>query len=182
MSLPDYARERNVNETILQQLPAVFADIESWGGKRKSDQTFGNYLETEKKMSKTSLKQVFSDSEMPKLKHTTFDGLDVTFSCSLLPLLCDKIHANSDNKDENRMECQLNKLRKLRNQVMHEPEGRAVDPNVATEIEEIAEKLLDIAGKMYKIEDDEVEEEKSKAKKIISDAKDMVYIIAIILY
>ena len=54
---------------------------------------------------------------------------------------------------------------------MHEPEGKAAQQTVAGEIEDIAMKLLDIAGKMYSKGADEVIKAKDKTRKKISDTQ-----------
>ena len=167
-------RTRCINRTLIDEFPGILEDISFWGSKRKSDQSFEYFLKNEKKLSKGALKKAFSSSDMHKLKQVTFEGLDVSFCCSLLPLICEGIEINSSTTNEARIECQLNKLKKLRNQVMHEPEGGAVNPSIAIEIEAVAKKLLDIAGAMYSREEDEVTSAKVKAKQIINDAKDMV--------
>mgnify|MGYP000554300465 CR=1 FL=1 len=172
--LAEKYRLRFINRTIIDDFPDILEVIFIWGKEMQPGQTFEDYLKNEKKMSNTELKKLFSSSDRNKLKKTNFKGLDVTLISSILPLVCKDIEQNFHTADESKIECQLNKIRKLRNRVMHEPEEGAVDPNVEGEIEDIAMKLLEIAGKMYLKGDDEIQEAKDKAIKIITDAKNMV--------
>ena len=63
--------------------------------------------------------------------------------------MCIGIEPKSDTTGEDKIECQLNKLRTMKNNAMEEPEDGAVDQTVASKKKDVAMKLLDFAGKMY---------------------------------
>ena len=168
-------RTRMTNRTIIDNFPLILAVLATWGSSRLLGQTFQDFFKNTLKKTDKEIKKICRFSaDLPKLAKTTFEGLDVTFVCTLLPLLLDKSKDDPNNILDKDLQEQLSEIRKVRNDVMHEPDGGAVDPTVASNIENIAMKLLDIGGKMYKKKADEINMAKSMAKKIITDAQDMV--------
>ena len=163
-------RTKALNIKLMEKLPHFLETIASWGSERQLSQTFEDYLRKVRKMSDGDLEEVFS-SDREKLQQTNFDGLNVTFVSSLLPLICEDIEHKSDTSNEDRIECQLTKMKELSTQVMNEPEGKALDPTVAIEVKAIAMKMLDIAGKTYSKGAKEINEAKEEVKKIFTEAQ-----------
>ena len=165
-----------MNKKVIDKLPTILSIIGSWGCAKAANQSFEDYLRTQnvsnKKMS------IIGISDRDKLKKSTFQGLDFTFMCQLLSLVCGGITLYKvkdwEQKDDSHVEYYLNQLRELRNAVMHEPEGTAVDLTLITKVEKLTQKLLEVAGKKFSKGTSEVNLAKTKVKDLISDIKSTV--------
>ena len=155
-------------------MASFLVTVAKWGSSRGENVSFQDYLTNVKKISTSTraFKTSFSSKEdLRKLKQTTFDALDVTFICKLLPLSCDGIADIEKWKkinDSTMLEYHLNQIKQIRNSVMHEPYGAALDKNLLNGVETIALKLLDIAGAKYGKGADEINVAKYEAQKLIS--------------
>ena len=167
-----------MNKKVVDKLPAVLSIIVSWNRQKSSNQSFEEYLKNDRKVSNTKLKKNFNKDDLKKLKQTTFAGFDLTFMCQLLPLLCDGIAdvgtPEWKSNDEAKVETHLNKLREIRNAVMHEPEGAAVDHTLIDKVHVIADKLLETAAAKYSIGATDVQKAKHEVKKIMWAIRDVV--------
>ena len=166
------------NKRVFDKLHLLLATIASWGCDKQPHQTFEQFLDD--KGMKKPLKKIFNKDELQKIQQTTFFGLDVTFLCKLLPLMCDGIEESGSKdfeskvKDETSIECQLKKIKDLRNSVMHEPEGAAVDPSLLAKVEMIASKLLENAGVQFSKGADEVKKAKDELKDLVEEITSVV--------
>ena len=164
------------NKRIFDQLVFIFDSISLWGCNKSPNQTFYDYLVTNKGFSDAKLKRaLYSNYSM--LHNTSFKGLDISFGCDILPFLCNGI---ADVKkwqtitNVRTIEYQLNELRNLRNGAMHEPFGSAVDPNLLAEVERITLKILDAAELLFSPGTDKLDKVKSKLQKLVVDIKKVV--------
>ena len=175
---PKQERAAYTNKRIFDKISTFLALIASWGCDKKANETLEQFL---LKRGKTKLlKKTFNKDELPKIKQRNFKGLDVTFLYKLLPLMCNGIEESGSKdfetkvKDESTIECQLKKIKDLRNSVMHQPEGAAVDPNLLSEVEMIASKLLDNAGVQYSKGTNEITKAKDQLKDLVVEIKSVV--------
>ena len=148
-----------INRKIFDEMNSVLSVLVTWGSKKSDSQSFDNYL-ISKGFTNSHLKEIFG-KEIQKLAHTSFTGFDMTFMCQILPLVCSSIKEQGSpewsDKDETKVECQLYKLREMRNAVMHNAEGMATDRNLFKEVKNIVTTLLENAGKLYSKTPDEIE-------------------------
>ena len=188
LSLPDYLppleeedRTYFINKKIFDALPSTLEKVASWDSNRPQNQSLLDYLKLVRKISNTKLRKAFNQNDIKKLDQLDFQGLDITFLCQLLPLMCDKIaEVGSDDwktriKDETKVECQINKIRELRNAVMHEPLGRAINNTLSDELEIIVLKLLENAQMMYNIPPGDADIAKNKVKESNAEIKSKVW-------
>ena len=165
-----------INKKIFDALLPTLEKVASWGSNKPANQSFLDYLKKIRNVSNRKLR-AFNKNDMEKLDLFNFQGLDITFLCQLLPLMCDKIaDVGSEDwkthiEDETKVECQINKIRELRNAVMHEPLGKAVDTSLSDELEITVLKLLENAQMLYKIGPGEADQAKKGVKKHIADIK-----------
>ena len=161
------------NKRFFDKVTPFLALIASWGCDKQANETFEQFLL--RKGTTKPLKKIFNKDEMPKIKQTTFTGLDVTFMCKLLPLMCNGIEESGSEdwkkkvEEEHSIECQLKKIQRRRNNVMHEPEGAAVELSLLHEVELIATKLLDNAGVTFSKRIDEVKKAKDQLKDLVEE-------------
>ena len=169
-------RATYTNKRICDSFGSIFDMFAPWGYNKPPHQTFHDYLSA-KKIEKTRIKNALN-KDMHKLNETSFKTLDLSGGCAMLPLLWDPNikdgHEWKNITDENEIEYHLNKLRQLRNKVMHEPEGSAVDPNLLDEVEVIILKVLDIAAHMHSPGQDRLDNAKDSVRKLVSDIKSIV--------
>ena len=188
LSSPDYLppleeedRTVFINRRIFDALPNTLEKITSWGCNKTLNQSYLDYLKNVKNISDRKLGKFFYQNDMQKLNQFNFRGLDITFICPLLTLMCDKIgEVGSEDwkmriEDETKVECQINKIRKLRNAVMHEPLGKAVDNTLSTDLEKIVLKLLENAQMMYNIPPVKADKAKRDVKEAIAEIKRKVW-------
>ena len=163
-----------INRKLLDILPVILSTVISWGCKKADHESFEFYLKKYKGLTDADIKTKFK-KDLTKLMKISVVGLDVTFLCQLLPAVCDGITEMGSpewkNKDDTKLECQLSKLAQLRNDVMHAPEGMAMDQNLSTEVETITLKLLDNAGLKYLKGADVIKKAKDKVKDLIEDVR-----------
>ena len=163
-----------INRKLLDILPVILSTVISWGCKKADHESFEFYLKKSKGLTDTDIKTKFK-KDLTKLMKISVVGLDVTFLCQLLPAVCDGITEMGSpewkNNDDTKLECQLSKLAQLRNDVMHAPEGMAMDQNLSTEVETITLKLLDNAGLKYLKGADVIKKAKDKVKDLIEDVR-----------
>ena len=168
-----------INRRIFDALPSTLEKVASWGSQKQANQSFLDYLNT-KKLSNRKLK-VIHQNDMHKLDQFNFRGLDITFICPLLTLMCDNIaDVGSEEwktriEDETKVECQIKEIRELRNAVMHEPLGKAMDNTLADELEKIVLKLLENAQMMYNISQRDVDRAKKEVEQTIMEIKSKVW-------
>ena len=166
------------NKRIFDKVTPFLGLIASWGCDKQPLQTFEEFLDIKGK--KELAKKVFNKDEWKKIQGKDFTGMDVTVLSKLLPLMCDKIEESGSKawqtkfKDESTVECQLKKMKDLRNRVMHDPEGAAVDPNLLSDVEMIASKLLDNAGVTFSKQADEVKKAKDQLKDLVVEITSVV--------
>ena len=166
------------NKRIFDKVTPFLALIASWGCDKQPHQTFEEFLDI--KFKKELAKKVFNKDEWKKIQGKDFTGMDVTVLSKLLPLMCDRIEESGSKawqtkfKDESTIECQLKKMKDLRNRVMHDPEGAAVDPNLLSDVEMIASKLLDNAGVTFSKQADEVKKAKDQLKDLVVEITSVV--------
>ena len=168
-----------INRKIIDKITFVLVRIACWGSNKQSDESFEHYLKTKRSISDIKFKRHFSLTEDDKkLKQTNFNDLDVTFLCKLLSFMCDGIDDIDDWKkisDSNKLEYQLDRIRKLRNELVHKPDGdKAKSKTLPSEVEKIAMNLLEIAGNKYNKTIDEINTAKDEAKKLITDITNTV--------
>ena len=186
LSSPDYAhlppleeedRIFSINKKIFDVLPCTLEKVALWGSNKLLSQNFLDFLQNGRKIPNKMLVEVFSQNDMHKLDKFNFQGLDITFICPLLTLMCDNIaEVGSDDwktriTDETKVECQINKIRELRNAVMHYPHGKAIDKTLSDEMEVIILKLLENARMMYMISPEIADQAKSEVKESIAGIK-----------
>ena len=134
----------------------------------------------EKGLSTKTLKKLSANSnDMRKLDSKTCDGFDFSFSFKLLPLICDDIKGYDPNtsaeENENKLECLLEKLRIIRNGVVHEPTREAISPDIKDGVVKISLKMLDVAGAKYSVPGEVIEKAKKKFLSLIRDALAILY-------
>ena len=179
--LEEVDRTYFINKKIFDALLPTLEKVASRGSNKPVNQTFLDYLQNTKKLSKGKINKVIHRNDMHKLDKFNFRGLDITFICPLLTLMCDNIaEVGSEDwktsiKDETKVECQINKIRELRNAVVHEPLGKAVDNTLADELEGIVLKLLENAQMMYNIPPGDADQAKKEVKKQIAEIKNKVW-------
>ena len=170
-----------INKKIFDALLPTLEKVASWGSNKPVNQSFLDYFKNTIKLSNRKINKVIHQNDMHKLDQFNFRGLDITFICPLLTLMCDNIaEVGSEDwktsiKDETKVECQINKIRELRNAVTHEPLGKAVDNTLSDELERIVLKLLENARMMYKIPPGDVDQAKKEVKKQIAEIKIKVW-------
>ena len=166
------------NKRIFDKITPFLGLISSWGCDKQENETFEQFLL--RKGTTKPLKKIFNKDELQKIQQATFTGLDVTFLCKLLPLMCDGIEESGTKdfetkvKDESTIECQLRKIKNLRNNVMHEPEGAAVDTSFLSDVELIASKLLDNAGVTFSKQADEVKKAREQLEGLVVEIRNTV--------
>ena len=130
-------------------------------------------MKREKGLSTKTLKKRFDKNDLRKLESKNCDDFDVSFLFKLLPFICDDIERYDQKTwstgDENKLECLLEKLRIIRNSVVHEPKKGAVSPDAKDEAVKISLKIFDVAGTKYSIPSEIIGKAKSKFLKQISD-------------
>ena len=179
--LEDEDRTYFINKKIFDAVIPTLEKVASWGSNKPKNQSFLDYLKNIIKISNRKLSKVIHQNDMHKLDKFTFQGLDITFICPLLTLMCDNItEVGSEDwktrkEDETKVECQINKIRELRNAVMHEPLGKAVHKTLADELEEIVLKLLENAQILYNILPGDVDQAKKEVKESIEAIKSKVW-------
>ena len=165
--LTEEDRTRFVNRKMADEINSILETVARWGSSKDPSQTFKDYLINEKGISLQTVKKVFNyPDEKKKIELTSYETLDVTFMCKLLPHLCDGIDG---------LECHLKEIKDFRNSVMHEPKGAAVDKDLVDKVETTALKLLDIAGAKYGKGTDEISNAQDKARKLISNIKKIAF-------
>ena len=163
LPLTEDDRTRFVNRKMADEINSMLETVVRWGSSKVPNQTFKDYLINEKKIPlKTVDKHFKFDDEKKKIELTSYETLDVTFMCKLLPHMCDRIDG---------LECHLKEIKDFRNSVMHEPKGAAIEKNLVDKVEATALKLLDIAGAKYGKGTDEINAAKDEARKLISNIK-----------
>ena len=169
--LTEYERTRFVNRELADDLANVLATVILWGSNKPQNQTLKDYLTIERKKKETVINNSFFSNDLPKLSQVSFDGLDVTFLSTLLPLMCDRIKPKGKWKnisDSNKLEFHLCHITSIRNKVAHEAQGAALDKNLVNEVETTALKVLEIAGAEYGKRTDEINAAKDEAIKRMS--------------
>ena len=163
LPLTEDDRTRFVNRKMADEINSILETVARWGSSKDPSQTFKDYLIDEKGISLQTVKKVFNyPDEKKKIELNSYETLDVTFMCKLLPHLCDGIDG---------LECHLKEIKNFRNSVMHEPKGAAVDKDLVDKVETTALNLLDIAGAKYGKGTDEINAAKDEARKLISNIK-----------
>ena len=164
------------NKRFFDQLGFIFDTISLWGCGKSPNQTFYDYLVNEKGYKDAKLSRaLYPNYSMSR--NTNFKGLDISFACDILPFLCNGI---TDVKkwptitNVSRIEYKLNELRNLRNGVMHEHLGSAVDPNLLAKVERITLEILDAAEILFSPGTDKLDEVKSKLRTFVVDIKKVV--------
>ena len=172
LPLTEVDRTRFVNYSIVNEMTAVFAQVAEWGSNRNPNLTFKDYLINGKGIPPETVKKLFKTAdEKKKIELTSYETLDITFMHKLLPHICDGIDGSGGGPavgDSKSLEYHLREIKNIRNSVMHEPHGTALDKNLVDKVEKIALKLLDIAGVKYGKVTDEINAAKDEAKKLIS--------------
>ena len=110
--LTDKFKTRFVNRTIIDHFTAILVLIVTWGSTWQPGQSFEDFLSKNVSIKKLKKANIFGNDK-EKLKQTTLKGFDVTFICSLLPLLCQGLEVKSKTTDEGRIECQLNEIAEM---------------------------------------------------------------------
>ena len=170
-----------INKKIFDALVPTLEKVSSWGSNKPVNQSFLDYLKNTRKTSNRKFKNVIHQNDMHKLDKFTFQGLDITFICPLLTLMCDNIAEfgsedwKTRKEDETKVECQINKIRELRNAVMHEPLGKAVDSTLSDELEGIVLQLLENAQMLYNISQADVEQAKKEVEETTVEIKSKVW-------
>ena len=170
-----------INKKIFDALVPTLEKVASWGSNKPIDQSFLDYLKNTIKISTRKINKVINQNDMHKLDQFTFRGLDITFICPLLTLMCDNIaEVGSEDwktriKDGTKVECQINKIRQHRNAVTHEPLGKAVDSTLSDELEKIVFQLLENAQMMYNISQADVDRAKKEVEQTIVEIKSKVW-------
>ena len=164
------------NKRIFDQLSFIFDAISLWGCGKSPNQTFYDYLVTNKGFSDAKLRRaLYPNYSMSHNKN--FKGLDFSFACDILPFLCNGI---ADVKkwptitNVSMIEYKLHELQNLRNGVMHEPLVSAVDPNLLAKVERITLEILDAAELLFSPGTDKLDEVKSKLLTLVVDIKKVV--------
>ena len=177
--LTDDDRTIFINKKICDKLPLILSTLADWGSRKATNQNFENYLKNDKGFTDEKLKKMFK-KDVNKLKNTSFSGFDMTFMDQLLPHLCDDIVESgskeweSRSKNEAMVECQLKKLKDLRNNVMHEPEEGSIDRHFSQEVKKLATQLVENAGAKYNKDLNEVNDMKDNIEKLISSIRNTV--------
>ena len=175
--LTEYERTRFVNRELADDLANILATVILWGSNKPQNQTLKDYLTIERKKTETVINKSFFSNDLPKLSQVSFDGLDVTFLSTLLPLMCDGIEPKGKWKnisDSNKLEFHLCHITSIRNKVAHEAQGAALDKNLVNEVETTALKVLEIAGAKYGKGTDEINAAKDEAIKRISTINEIM--------
>ena len=161
-------------------IPDVFSVVIAWGSTKRDDETFEDFIKRRRQITEDSewkkfLKR-FNKGEQDKLKLESSINFDTTFCCKLLPLICDDIEEmGSDvwkSDDESKVECLLKKLKDLRNDIMHEPKGAAIEKGIEEDIFNLSLKLLEVAGQKYGVSS--VDYEKLKLQSTFDDIEKCV--------
>ena len=164
------------NKRIIDKLPSILSIILTWGSNKKPDQNFRDYLTLKKGINEMELDEIFGECKT-KLLQTSCGGLDVTFMLHLLPLLCTNVARvgsqlwRNRSLHKNNIEYYLDYIRKMRNAVVHDPLGAAVDRNQIDKLFDITEKLLDHAGDKFCQRAEEIHRAKEKLKQLIIEIK-----------
>ena len=170
-----------INKKIFDALLPTLEKVASWGSNKPINQSFLDYLKNTRKISNRKLNKVINQNDMHKLDQFTFRGLDITFICPLLTLMCDNIaEVGSEDwktriKDGTKVECQINEIRQHRNAVTHEPLGKAVDNTLSDELEKIILQLLENAQMIYNILPEDADQAKKEVKESIEEIKSKVW-------
>ena len=175
--LTEYERTRFVNRELADDLANILATVILWGSNKPQNQTLKDYLTIERKKTETVINKSFFSNDLPKLSQVSFDGLDVTFLSTLLPLMCDGIEPKGKWKnisDSNKLEFHLCHITSIRNKVAHEAQGAALDKNLVNEVETTALKVLEIAGAKYGKGTDEINSAKDEAIKRLSTINEIM--------
>ena len=160
-----------INKKIFDVLPITLAKVASWGGKKPRNQSFKDCMKIGRKNSYGKLGKLINQNKF------SFRGFDIPFICPRLTLMCDKIAEvgsvdwKTRIRDETKVECQMNKIRELRNAVMHYPHGKAVDNTLSDELENIILRFLDNARMMYNISPRVADQAKNEVKESIAKIK-----------
>ena len=174
-SLTEDDRTRFINRKLADEMASFLVTVMVWGSNKAPNQTFKDYLTNKRNISLRVFKKYFSLSDdMTKINQTSFDGLDVTFLSKLLPLMCNGIAELLDWKninDSTSLEFHLNQIRTIRNSVMHEAYGAALNKNLIHEVETTASELFNIAGAKYGKRTNEINAAKDGVRKLISTIK-----------
>ena len=170
-----------INKKIFDALVPTLEKVASWGSNKPENQSFLDYLKNTIKISNRKINKFINQNDLHKLDQFTFRGLDITFICPLLTLMCDNIaEVGSEDwktriKDETKVECQIDKIRQNRNAVTHEPLGKAVDSTLSDELEKIILQLLENAQMMYNISQGDVDRAKKEMEQTIVELKSKVW-------
>ena len=163
-----------VNTKACNILPQILAVVSDWGSNKPKHQTIYDYLKTTKRVTDEQLAESFGKKFAAKLNRTTVDGLDVSFLCSLIPLMCSGIASSSSGvwkeDDETKIECLLNRASAIWNSIVLDPNGAAVTPSLPDKVLVLSEKLLEVAGEKYS-KASKVKDQKKKLKELISNVK-----------
>ena len=175
LPLTEDDRTRFVNRTLADNMTNFLVTVAMWGSQKDDAQTFEDYLKNVRNITNRVFKKnFFSPDDLSKISQTSFNALDVTFLCKLFPLMCDGIADLVEWKninDSSSLEFHLNQIKNMRNSIMHEPHGAALDKDLVDKVETTALKLLDIAGAKYGKGTDEINSAKNEARKIFSNIK-----------
>ena len=145
-----------ISRRIAAIIPVVFSKIIEWGSKKTVDETYKQFMQREKGLTETALKELSLNSDdLRKLESKTCDNVDVSFLFKLLPLICDDIERYDQKTwstgDENKLECLLEKLWIILHSVMSEPRTVDASPDTKDEVLKILLKILDVAGTKYSV-------------------------------
>ena len=160
---------------LVYKLPSILSILVTWGSTKQNNQSFESFIKTKLGLADKELKKIFRH-DFAKLQKTSFDDLDFTFLCQLLPFLCDGIAKmgtedwKTNCADINKIEHHLQTLKDVRNAIMHEPSGAAVDHTLIGKVQDTLEKLLDIAGHVYSKGAGEIKRAKDEMKKTVAVA------------
>ena len=175
LPLTEEDRTRFVNRKLADNMTNFLVTVAMWGSQKDDAQTFEDYLKNVKNITNRVFKKnFFSSDDLSKINQNSFDALDVTFLSKLLPLMCDGIADLVEWKninDSSSLEYHLNQIKNMRNSIMHEPHGAALDKDLVDKVETTALKLLDIAGAKYGKGTDEINAAQDEARKLISNIK-----------
>ncbi|XP_018013230.1 uncharacterized protein LOC108670281 [Hyalella azteca] len=161
LSSRDINRFKN-KKAVDEVVPYFLRKILEWGCPDKlPEETYLQYVERRK----LSIRS-FPNWQLKTLSvEKTPEDFDVCVLYSLIKVACHHLAPPKDlvwkEEREDKLECQLTALKEIRNEVSHNLKTGATCPTLTDQIETLIEKAIILAGQVYSLSEDQIENEKS---------------------
>lgn len=160
---------------------SVLYKVFLWGTKQEPNQSVKDYLLNTKGYSKSDCNKYFYSYQLQLMSDKSLEcNFDVSTLARVIRHTCDKLNSpheyntKDDTNDDGKLDCLVTKIKCFRNELSHNFKGITLDElfSESTELLNLLQKTLTVAGKLYGKSTEEVVEEKRRIEENIKTVRD----------